>query len=375
MQKIKTQKGITLVALIITIIVMLILVAVTLVITLGENGIIQKAKEASLKSNDRQNAEKDEFSSENAEKRINDLVNEGKSWDIFTGKKIPTEEEEVKKESGNDKGYVGYYADVDGDDEVDGVIYADLAVGVSGQWTNNWGDYSYEKVTNLKEYTISKENYDGAFGTKPVIKAVSSTGNDRFYVMALNDVALDGSSTADPNSVYWNWYNGSFYFNPDNPMDYSARRSLLDPSMSIPPTREGSDDFGQGQAKTKTMITKWNEEAYGEKDTGNTIKDLWGIFKHESNKAGTVDSNKWFIPSKGEWSAFGGNLGINKENYVALGLSESNWASSQGGSGISCGRFQGYLRVWWVHQRLQHEHGTHFERVYGCSLKHDFLIL
>ena len=87
MQKIKTQKGITLVALIITIIVMLILVAVTLVITLGENGIIQKAKEASLKSNDRQNAEKDEFSSENAENNINDLVNEGKSWDINTGNK------------------------------------------------------------------------------------------------------------------------------------------------------------------------------------------------------------------------------------------------------------------------------------------------
>ena len=47
MQKIKTQKGITLIALIITIIVMLILVAVTLVITLGENGIIAKAREAS----------------------------------------------------------------------------------------------------------------------------------------------------------------------------------------------------------------------------------------------------------------------------------------------------------------------------------------
>ena len=87
MQKIKTQKGITLVALIITIIVMLILVAVTLVITLGENGIIAKAREASLKSNDRQNAEKDEFSSENAENNINDLVNEGKTWNINTGDK------------------------------------------------------------------------------------------------------------------------------------------------------------------------------------------------------------------------------------------------------------------------------------------------
>ena len=42
----KKEKGITLIALIITIIVMLILVAVTLTIALGDNGIIAKAREA-----------------------------------------------------------------------------------------------------------------------------------------------------------------------------------------------------------------------------------------------------------------------------------------------------------------------------------------
>lgn len=46
----KRQNGITLVALIITIIVMLILVAVTLMIALGENGIISKSKEASMET-------------------------------------------------------------------------------------------------------------------------------------------------------------------------------------------------------------------------------------------------------------------------------------------------------------------------------------
>lgn len=46
----KKQSGITLVALIITIIVMLILVAVTLMIALGENGIISKSKEASMET-------------------------------------------------------------------------------------------------------------------------------------------------------------------------------------------------------------------------------------------------------------------------------------------------------------------------------------
>jgi len=42
----KQQKGITLVALIITIIVMLILVAVTISIALGQNGLVNNAKDA-----------------------------------------------------------------------------------------------------------------------------------------------------------------------------------------------------------------------------------------------------------------------------------------------------------------------------------------
>ena len=95
----------------------------------------------------------------------------------------------------------------------------------------------------------------------------------------------------------------------------------LPASMIVPWEGEGSNDFGQGQAKTKTMVTKWNEEAYGEKDKGDEYKDLWGIFKHASNVTGTVDPNKWFVPSKGEWSAFAGNLGINSENYADLNLS------------------------------------------------------
>ena len=48
-RKVDRQKGITLVALIITIIVMIILVAVTLNIALGENGLIAKAKETRAK--------------------------------------------------------------------------------------------------------------------------------------------------------------------------------------------------------------------------------------------------------------------------------------------------------------------------------------
>ena len=44
-----------------------------------------------------------------------------------------------------DADYRGYYADVDGDGEVDGIIYADLNKSDSGEWYNSAGSYSYEK--------------------------------------------------------------------------------------------------------------------------------------------------------------------------------------------------------------------------------------
>ena len=83
MNKTQTQKGITLIALIITIIVMLILVAVTLVITLGDNGIIAKAREAKTKTNTRIEAEKLELGA-NAGDKINVLVEDGTPWNLNT---------------------------------------------------------------------------------------------------------------------------------------------------------------------------------------------------------------------------------------------------------------------------------------------------
>ena len=56
--------------------------------------------------------------------------------------------------------YVGNYADIDNDGTIDGVIFADLAVGGSGQWGNNrYGTYTIPKADNLKSYYIKSENY------------------------------------------------------------------------------------------------------------------------------------------------------------------------------------------------------------------------
>ena len=91
---------------------------------------------------------------------------------------------------------VGYYADVDGNGTVDGVIFEDFKVGGSGSWGNWNGTYTIPTVSGTKEYYISKTNYSGPFGTKDVLSAKGS-GNNRFYVMALSDVGNDTYSWSE----------------------------------------------------------------------------------------------------------------------------------------------------------------------------------
>ena len=192
----------------------------------------------------------------------------------------------------NIKNYVGYYADINGDGEVDGIIYADLAVGGSGQWGDSNGTFSYTAITGTKEYYISNTGYVGKFGTKDVISVVpDSKGADRFYVMALEDVTgttQEGTTTSD-----FCWYDAAY----DNKIsDYSTVTST---------------SFGAGKTNTKTMISKWNASTYGTQDAGGTYKDMWGVIQDKANKG-------WFVPSKEEWSAFAQNLGIQSREYVNL---------------------------------------------------------
>ena len=194
--------------------------------------------------------------------------------------------------------YVGYYADIDGSGSVDGVIYADLAVGNTGdgQWTDSNGNYTIPVKTNLKNYTISKKNHTDDFGTKDVIAPISgqSGKNERFYVMALDDI--DGKQ----NGTDYSWYYAAY----GNMNDYSTATSEI---------------FGTGKANTNTMISKWNNSSYGAKDDG----DMWGIIQDKVSAG-------WFVPSKAEWSAFAEELGITKSNYsTTYRLSKYYWSSSQ----------------------------------------------
>ncbi len=197
--------------------------------------------------------------------------------------------------------YVGYYADVTGDGTVDGVIYADLAIGGSGAWVNTDGSYTINKATNLKDYYIIKESYSGKFGTHPVVAPKTNTAgkNDRFYVMALENI--DGST----HYFYKNGYE----------------------NMTV----ETSTNFGTGKQNTATMMDRWNNARYGSKDNN----DLWGLIKTQVQQG-------WFVPSRGEWGAFLNELGITSANYSSFGLSIYYWSSSQFDS----------LRAWFATLRM-----------------------
>ena len=115
--------------------------------------------------------------------------------------------------------------------------------------------------------------------------------------MSLTDLNVGGYST-------YYWYNSAY----GKMSDYSTYTSK---------------DFGSGKENTRKMIEKWKLGTNGGYGAQND-RDLW---KHIQDVAG--EGKKWFIPSKAEWSAFGGELGITKSNYSSKGLRDYYWSSSQ----------------------------------------------
>ena len=158
------------------------------------------------------------------------------------------------------------------------------------------------------EYTDPKTtaNPNQGFGTHPLlVEAPNTSGKDRFYALALSDLATNGTT--------YHWYYAAF----GNMSDWNNE------------TTGTSKAFGTGKTNTTRMITKWNNAGYGEKDAKCSHNpkhvDMWGQIQ-------TQVSNGWFVPSFEEWSAFGYAMVNNKfrsNNYSTLGLGGYYWSSSQ----------------------------------------------
>lgn len=228
--------------------------------------------------------------------------------EIYNGTFGTAEKPNDKPEIPTSESYVGYYADIDGDKNIDGIIYADLAVGGSGTWnSDSWSSYEYAKVAEgLKSYSINSENGTG-FGTweKPVITAKEgTTGKDRFYIMALEDF--------NPGTSYC-WYNAA-YGKLDNLVGNTT------------------NDFGQGKTNTTTMIAEWNKGENGKYGAQNA-KDMWGVIQKADSAGKTWNLSKWFVPSKAEWAAFGDmtytKIGLTTSDYGNYRLKNYYWSSAQ----------------------------------------------
>ena len=300
-QNIKNSKGITLVALIITIVVLLIL-AIVSIGEIKDSGIIAHAQNAVTDYNAKQK-EENELLQDYVSEIESNLPGDGE--DKEENKDQEQEEKEEEKEAiPTTTTYIGYYADVDGNGSVDGIIYADLAVDASGQWTDGYGAYSYSKKETLNNYYISQEKYKYKnFEEKPVIAPIGKVEeNDRFYVMALEDF--------NPGT-YYRWYNSAYTFEGQM-KDYQTDTSVL---------------FEKGKENTSNMIGFWKAGKYGTGDTGS-YKDIWGQINAKVAEG-------WFVPSRGEWGAFGDmatKQGMTETNYADYGLSGSSLSSSQYGT-------------------------------------------
>ena len=358
----KERKGITLIALVITIIVLLILAGVSIAMLTGANGILTQANNAKDETEQANAKEKVELAviatmsqskrgTLDADKLVTEITNnyggtatktgtgfpvnttvDGKSFAIDKDGNVTSKEDSNQPtpnptdKISKDTSYVGYYADIDADGTVDGVIYADLAVGNqgSGQWNGSDGKYTVPTVTEgLKDYYISQTNYkvNEGFGTKDVISP-TGTGTERFYIMALKDITKNGP--------LYDWYNAAF---SKGMSDYVATTS---------------GDFGKGKSNTTTMISKWNATAYGAQNNCSDHKDMWGQIQEEVK-------NGWFVPSKAEWSAFGGELGITRDSssekyYGNFGLSSYYWSSTQYGTDLAWSELfgNGYVGFYYV---------------------------
>ena len=123
------------------------------------------------------------------------------------------------------------------------------------------------------------------------MKENDESKNDRFYVMALNNI--------DSSTHYW-------YYNATNKLDNIIAYT--------------ENDFGKGRENTEYVNNKWNNPnlPYG----SHNNNDMWGIIQDEI-------ADGWFVPSKSEWAAFGATFEITSSNYPTFGLSDGSWTSSQ----------------------------------------------
>lgn len=186
-----------------------------------------------------------------------------------------------------------------------------------------------------------KTDYVGDFGIGKLIQQkAGTTGLDRYYIMALKDEALPNGRdySGEELGLNKNFRTAYWYYN--------ARGKTTDYETFT------SEDFGEGKNNTKKMVARWRANGTAEGSDANygegRAEDIWGQIGAPTN----LEEIVWFVPSKEELCAFGGELGVTGANYLnEFKLSPAYWSSSlyddYGATDVSF--FWGYMRGWNVY--------------------------
>lgn len=259
---------------------MLILLGVTIAVAIN-GGLIEKSREST---------DKWDIAQQNELSQMNEAE---KAIIRYTGETISKDVAEMEE---NNISYIGYFADVDNDEEVDGVIFADLLVGTTST------EYTIDTIkdaTTVKNYEVIQESYTvpnaSGYASKPVLKATGD-GVDRFYVMALEDftyVETKSDNTTETHTEFcWYWR-----------ATYDDR--FINAVGDILP-----QGFGKGYDNTQTMIAKYKDSEYG-------THSQYYLEIFDENLIGDLFEAGWFIPSRYEWVSFLDSLETNgSENGV-----------------------------------------------------------
>ena len=154
------------------------------------------------------------------------------------------------------------------------------------------GAYTIPSETNLKQYYIIGEVKEGEipFGAGKVIAPIDEnleSKNDRFYVLALEDINV-----------------GTTYKWASKTWSGATERT-----------------FGKGRNNSKTML----------ENEGKQSETVWEAISEKTGKE-YDDGPEWFILSNAEWAAFGRAFDITGSNYDDFELSNMYWTSSDAGS-------------------------------------------
>lgn len=182
---------------------------------------------------------------------------------------------------------VGKYIDTNGDGIPEGIIFIDLVADKEKQLKYDNKMYKIPTIKekdNIKEYVTGGKFSHKLNGEQEMLMPIFD-GEDRFYIMALEDV-----------DKHWCHH---WYANVSDMKDFAITTAM---------------DFGSGQKNTLNIIEKWNNAEYGKQSPN----DLWGQIQNQVNDG-------WFVPSIREWSAFAQELRIN----ICCEISDAYWSSSQ----------------------------------------------